>query len=58
MTSEGVFSEHEARALAEALLEQAAPWVIVGVREFPVGWVFIWDRPTTATGKPTPVRVR
>jgi hypothetical protein len=43
MTSEGVFSEVEARALAEDLLEKAAPWVIVEVREFPVGWVIIWD---------------
>jgi Immunity protein 35 len=43
MTSKGVLSEHHARALAEALLDQGAPWVIVEVREYPVGWVFTWD---------------
>jgi hypothetical protein len=37
------FSEHHARALAEALLDQGAPWIIVETREFPVGWVFIWE---------------
>src|ERR1700693_3296631 len=43
MTGRGVFSEREARTLAQGLLDQGSPWAILEVREFPVGWIVIWD---------------
>jgi hypothetical protein len=46
MPEAGVVSEDEARHRANKYLTETAggtEWVMLEAREFPVGWVFIWD---------------